>query len=80
MMGPMNVVGNAQVFIVVHDTQTDKEYGMHFEVSGPSIELLNYGANGTITLNGDVISREIINLDSYKTMNKEKALRWNESV
>ncbi|MBO5629445.1 MAG: hypothetical protein J5965_10270 [Aeriscardovia sp.] len=76
MMGPMQVVGNAQVFVVVHDMQTDKEYGMRFEVSDPSIELFNYGATGPITLNGEVISREIINLDSYETMNKEKALKW----
>lgn len=74
-MGPMKVVGNAQVFIVVHDMQTGMDLGMHYEVSGPSIDLFDYGATGSITLHGEVASREIIDLDSYKTINKEKALR-----
>lgn len=75
-MGPMKVVGNAQVFVVVHDMQTGKEYGMHYEVSGSSIEIFDHGATGAVTLMGEAVSREIIDLDSYRTIDKEKALRW----
>lgn len=67
MIGPMmtKVVGNAQIFVVSQDTQTGKEYGMHIEVSGSNLELTNYGATGSVTLTGDAVSREIIDLDSY---------------
>ena len=74
-MGPMKVVGNAQVFVVVHDMQTDKEYGMRFEVSGSNLEIFNNGANGSLALTGDMVSREIIDLEYYnRTINKGKAL------
>lgn len=75
-MGPMKVVGNAQVFIVVHDMQTGMDLGMRFEVSGSNLEIFNNGEHGSFALTGDMVSREIVDLEYYnRTTNKEKALR-----
>ncbi len=75
-MGPMKVVGNAQVFVVVHDMQTGMDIGMRFEVSGSNLEIFNNVKEGSFALTGDMVSREIIDLEYYnRTTNKEKALR-----
>lgn len=74
-MGPMKVVGNAQVFVVVHDMQTGMDIGMRFEVSGSNLEIFNNVAAGSFALTGDMVSREIVDLEYYnRTINKGKAL------
>lgn len=74
-MGPMKVVGNAQVFVVVHDMQTGMDIGMRFEVSGSNLEIFNNPAAGSFALTGDMVSREIVDLEYYnRTINKGKAL------
>lgn len=63
------VVGNAQVFLVVHDFETKRDYGIRIEISDPSL-LINNRTN--VTLQGKIVMQERADLDFCKSGLKER--------
>lgn len=70
-LGIAQRVGNAHVFIVLHDLETDKDYGMHVEVTDTSFS--HSGVGGDFELEGTIVSKEVLDLDAYELF-KERAL------
>lgn len=62
------VVGNAQVFLVVHDFETKRDYGIRIEISDPSL-LIN---RTNVTLQGEIVMQERADLDFCKSGLKER--------
>ncbi len=62
-------VGNAHVFIVLHDLETDKDYGMHVEVT--DISFSHSGIGGDFELDGTMVSNETVELSTLDKMLNE---------
>lgn len=60
------VVGNAHIFYVVHDMESNEDYGVHVEVSAPAFEF-NYkyadDLSPTFFAEGNFVKRELIKLE-----------------
>jgi len=62
------VVGNAHVFLVMHDLETNKDFGVHVEISDPSLFINNTGTKlPPVTLQGDFVKQELADLDFCKS-------------
>lgn len=61
------VVRNAHIFYVVHDADSDEDYGMHVEIESPSIDFYHYKFTDDITptffAEGLLVKSELIKLD-----------------
>ena len=62
------VVGNAHVFLVVHDLETNRDFGVHVEISDPRLFINNTNTNfSPVTLQGDFVKQELADLDFCKS-------------
>lgn len=58
------VVGNAHVFLVMHDLETDRDFGVHMEISYPCLSVERTNTNfSSVTLQGDFVKQELADLD-----------------
>lgn len=58
-------VGNAQLFLVVHNIENDIDYGIRLEVSNPIVDMVCAdGINQDLEMTGTVVRREIVDLDN----------------
>lgn len=64
------VVGNAHLFLVVHDSETKRDYGIHIEISDPLLFINHTNA----TLQGEVVMQELADLDFCKSGSKGRLL------
>lgn len=73
------IVGNAQVFLVMHDCKTNRDYGVRVEISDPClyIERTDTGFS-SVGLQGKFVMQESADLDFCKSCSKERLL--DESV
>lgn len=61
------VVGNAQVFVVIREIETGKEYGLRIEVSNPLIFVSSFeSVNPYFSLEGVEILNETIELEEMR--------------
>lgn len=61
------VVGNAQVFVVIREIETGKEYGLRIEVSDPLMFISSTQVdNPYFSLEGVEISNETIELEEMR--------------
>lgn len=61
------VVGNAQVFVVIREIETGKEYGLRIEVSDPLMFISSSQViNPYFSLEGVEISNETIELEEMR--------------
>lgn len=74
------IVGNAQVFLVLRDGKTGKEVGYHIEIADPNLSLEDYegGLFCDTTISGRCLTREAIDLYEYSLKNRLGG--FNESV
>lgn len=68
-LGIAQRVGNAHVFIVFHDLETDKDYGIHAEVTDVSFS--HSGIGGDFELDGTLVSNETVELAALDKMLNE---------
>lgn len=69
------VVGNAHVFLVVHDSETKRDYGIHIEISDPRLSIDYTNTNfSPVTLQGDFVMQELADLDFFKSGSKDVLL------
>lgn len=68
------VVGNAHLFLVVHDSETKRDYGIRIEISDPIL----FTNCTNVTLQGDFVMQELADLDFCKSGSKGRLL--DESV
>lgn len=61
------VVGNAQVFVVIREIETGKEYGLRIEVSNPLMFTSSFeSANTYFSLEGVEVLNETIELEEMR--------------
>lgn len=63
------VVGNAQVFVVIREIETGKDYGLHIEVSDPRLFSSYSGDqvdNSYFSMEGVEVLKEIIELEEMR--------------
>lgn len=70
-LGIAQCVSNVHAFIILHDLETDKDYGMHVEVANTSFS--HSGIGGEFELEGTLVAKEVFDLDAYERF-KERAL------
>lgn len=62
------VVGNAHAFLVMHDLETNKDFGIHVEISNPCLSVDSTNMNfPPVTLQGDFVKQELADLDFCKS-------------
>ncbi len=72
-------VGNAHVFLVLHDSETKREYGVHIEISDPRLFVDNTSTSfPSVTLEGVFVMQELTDLDFCKSGWKDRL--FDESV
>lgn len=74
------VVGNAHAFLVLHDYETKRDYGVHIEISNPRLFVDSYANQSfpPVTLEGDFVMQELADLDFCKSGSKGRL--FDESV
>jgi len=61
------VIGNAQVFAVIREIETGKEYGLRIEVSNPLIVISSSeSVDACFSLKGFEVSNETIELEDMR--------------
>lgn len=61
------IVGNAQVFVVIRELETGKEYGLRIEVSNPLMFTSSFeSANPYFSLEGVEVLNETIELEEMR--------------
>lgn len=73
------LVGNAQAFLVVHDSETKRDYGIRIEISDPCLFIdCTDKSFSSVTLQGGFVMQELSDLDFCKSGSKGRL--FDESV
>lgn len=64
-------VGNAQVFLVVHNIENDIDYGIRLEVSNPIVDMVcTDRIDLDLEMTGTVVRQDIVDLDNMPSLLK----------